>query len=279
MMLPRWAMSGKCIYNRHIFCTLTFFFVLDGGFKLSVFSLSVGSGLKMPWKRTTPLLSSCFSSAQRKTWVYVFYCLKWTMPLSMSVSLLESDVKQHSVCVHAQTSGMWFPLLQWTPKHLRPSLKSLQIWHRRPLGLKDELFVHVTAQTTFDHNSRIYTAVGDNVYLKLLLRGRGIQTQGGSEGLVLLFCLFLPTKHFISQALTELSDWCIMNTIHGGSFSRNIIFLFNLSAFVSPWQSPAQYSQIEQDALKIAQEITAEYWAVSSLTGKCLDLNTVNLLH
>uniref|UniRef100_A0A3P8SSI3 RAB34, member RAS oncogene family a n=1 Tax=Amphiprion percula TaxID=161767 RepID=A0A3P8SSI3_AMPPE len=32
--------------------------------------------------------------------------------------------------------------------------------------------------------------------------------------------------------------------------------------------SPAQYSQIEQDALKIAKEIHAEYWAVSSLTGE-----------
>ncbi|XP_034459405.1 ras-related protein Rab-34a isoform X1 [Hippoglossus hippoglossus] len=32
--------------------------------------------------------------------------------------------------------------------------------------------------------------------------------------------------------------------------------------------SPAQYSQIEQDALELAQEISAEYWAVSSLTGE-----------
>ncbi|XP_063348822.1 ras-related protein Rab-34a isoform X4 [Pelmatolapia mariae] len=32
--------------------------------------------------------------------------------------------------------------------------------------------------------------------------------------------------------------------------------------------SPAQYSQIEQDALKLANEIQAEYWAVSSLTGE-----------
>ncbi|XP_020784300.1 ras-related protein Rab-34a isoform X1 [Boleophthalmus pectinirostris] len=32
--------------------------------------------------------------------------------------------------------------------------------------------------------------------------------------------------------------------------------------------SPAQYTQIEQDALKIAQEMSAEYWAVSSLTGE-----------
>ncbi|XP_006801571.1 ras-related protein Rab-34a isoform X1 [Neolamprologus brichardi] len=32
--------------------------------------------------------------------------------------------------------------------------------------------------------------------------------------------------------------------------------------------SPAQYSQIEQDAVKLANEIQAEYWAVSSLTGE-----------
>ncbi|KAM8853421.1 ras-related protein Rab-34a isoform X3 [Synchiropus splendidus] len=32
--------------------------------------------------------------------------------------------------------------------------------------------------------------------------------------------------------------------------------------------SPAQYSLIEQDAIKLAQEIRAEYWAVSSLTGE-----------
>ncbi|CAN9510877.1 unnamed protein product [Ophioblennius macclurei] len=32
--------------------------------------------------------------------------------------------------------------------------------------------------------------------------------------------------------------------------------------------SPAQYSRIEEDAIKIANEIRAEYWAVSSLTGE-----------
>lgn len=32
--------------------------------------------------------------------------------------------------------------------------------------------------------------------------------------------------------------------------------------------SPAQYSQMEGDALKLAREISAEYWAVSSLTGE-----------
>lgn len=34
------------------------------------------------------------------------------------------------------------------------------------------------------------------------------------------------------------------------------------------WQSPAQYSLMEKDALKVAQEMQAEYWAVSSLTGE-----------
>ncbi|NWH39798.1 RAB34 protein, partial [Chloropsis hardwickii] len=33
-------------------------------------------------------------------------------------------------------------------------------------------------------------------------------------------------------------------------------------------QTPAQYSLMEKDALKVAQEMQAEYWAVSSLTGE-----------
>ncbi|XP_018603726.1 ras-related protein Rab-34a isoform X1 [Scleropages formosus] len=32
--------------------------------------------------------------------------------------------------------------------------------------------------------------------------------------------------------------------------------------------SPAQYSQIEQDAVKLAEEMKAEYWAVSALSGE-----------
>ncbi|XP_049582467.1 ras-related protein Rab-34a isoform X5 [Syngnathus scovelli] len=32
--------------------------------------------------------------------------------------------------------------------------------------------------------------------------------------------------------------------------------------------SPAQYSQIERDALQVAREMRAEYWALSSLTGE-----------
>lgn len=33
-------------------------------------------------------------------------------------------------------------------------------------------------------------------------------------------------------------------------------------------QTSAQYALMEKDALKVAQEIKAEYWAVSSLTGE-----------
>lgn len=33
-------------------------------------------------------------------------------------------------------------------------------------------------------------------------------------------------------------------------------------------QSPAQYSLIEQDAIKLADQMKAEYWALSALTGE-----------
>lgn len=33
-------------------------------------------------------------------------------------------------------------------------------------------------------------------------------------------------------------------------------------------QTPAQYALMEKDALKVAHEMKAEYWAVSSLTGE-----------
>lgn len=33
-------------------------------------------------------------------------------------------------------------------------------------------------------------------------------------------------------------------------------------------QSPGQYSQIEEDAVRLSEEIKAEYWAVSALSGQ-----------
>ncbi|XP_036817640.1 ras-related protein Rab-34 isoform X2 [Oncorhynchus mykiss] len=45
-------------------------------------------------------------------------------------------------------------------------------------------------------------------------------------------------------------------------------FLTTVPVFTSVPVSPAQYSQIEQDAIELAEEIKAEYWALSSLTGE-----------
>ncbi|NXB72590.1 RAB34 protein, partial [Donacobius atricapilla] len=47
--------------------------------------------------------------------------------------------------------------------------------------------------------------------------------------------------------------------------SNVILFLVGSKKDLS---TPAQYSLIEKDALKVAQEMQAEYWAVSSLTGE-----------
>uniref|UniRef100_A0A8D2IPJ9 Ras-related protein Rab-36 n=1 Tax=Varanus komodoensis TaxID=61221 RepID=A0A8D2IPJ9_VARKO len=47
--------------------------------------------------------------------------------------------------------------------------------------------------------------------------------------------------------------------------SSVILFLVGTKKDLS---SPAQYSLVEKDALKVAKEMQAEYWAVSSLTGE-----------
>ncbi|XP_010720500.2 ras-related protein Rab-34, partial [Meleagris gallopavo] len=47
--------------------------------------------------------------------------------------------------------------------------------------------------------------------------------------------------------------------------SNVILFLVGSKKDLS---TPAQYSRMEKDALKVAQEMQAEFWAVSSLTGE-----------
>uniref|UniRef100_A0A8C4VS29 Ras-related protein Rab-34 n=1 Tax=Gopherus evgoodei TaxID=1825980 RepID=A0A8C4VS29_9SAUR len=47
--------------------------------------------------------------------------------------------------------------------------------------------------------------------------------------------------------------------------SNVILFLVGSKKDLSP---PAQYSLMERDAIKVAKEMQAEYWAVSSLTGE-----------
>uniref|UniRef100_A0AAY5EQI6 RAB34, member RAS oncogene family a n=1 Tax=Electrophorus electricus TaxID=8005 RepID=A0AAY5EQI6_ELEEL len=69
---------------------------------------------------------------------------------------------------------------------------------------------------------------------------------------------------------------CIASTYYRGAQAIIIVFDLNDVAslqhtrypFLSVPQSPAQYSLIEQDAIKVAGDIKAEYWAVSALTGE-----------
>ncbi|XP_077021455.1 ras-related protein Rab-34 isoform X1 [Tamandua tetradactyla] len=61
------------------------------------------------------------------------------------------------------------------------------------------------------------------------------------------------TKQWLADALKENDP------------SSVLLFLVGSKKDLS---TPAQYSLMEKDALKVAQEMKAEYWAVSSLTGE-----------
>ncbi|KAJ7408899.1 RAB34, member RAS oncogene family [Pitangus sulphuratus] len=62
-----------------------------------------------------------------------------------------------------------------------------------------------------------------------------------------------PHRQWLADALKENDP------------SNVILFLVGSKKDLS---TPAQYSLMEKDALKVAQEMQAEYWAVSSLTGE-----------
>uniref|UniRef100_A0A8C3JL78 Uncharacterized protein n=1 Tax=Calidris pygmaea TaxID=425635 RepID=A0A8C3JL78_9CHAR len=64
-----------------------------------------------------------------------------------------------------------------------------------------------------------------------------------------------PRRQWLADALKENDP------------SNVILFLVGSKKDLS---TPAQYSLMEKDALKVAQEMQAEYWAVSSLTGGSL---------
>ncbi|OBS67367.1 hypothetical protein A6R68_04069 [Neotoma lepida] len=70
---------------------------------------------------------------------------------------------------------------------------------------------------------------------------------------VLLFLVGSKKDLSVSVPVGELP-----NLVRGPTPNLTLIFS----------QTPAQYSLMEKDALKVAQEIKAEYWAVSSLTGE-----------
>ncbi len=84
---------------------------------------------------------------------------------------------------------------------------------------------------------------------------------------------FLSFEHFIEQTFDKLSKFARVIDYYSKNQKCKIpvVLIYYVTSNLSPlflWQSPAQYSQIEKDAIRLAQEISAEYWAVSSLTGE-----------
>ncbi|CAM5164382.1 unnamed protein product [Eretmochelys imbricata] len=80
----------------------------------------------------------------------------------------------------------------------------------------------------------------------------------GAQAIVIVFDVndvasLAHTRQWLADALKENDP------------SNVILFLVGSKKDLSP---PAQYSLIERDAIKVAKEMHAEYWAVSSLTGE-----------
>lgn len=65
-------------------------------------------------------------------------------------------------------------------------------------------------------------------------------------------------------SLSHVRQW-LEESLEDNDVAAIQLFLLGTKKDLS---SPAQYSQMERDALKLAWEIGAEYWAVSSLTGE-----------
>uniref|UniRef100_A0A2K5KHI4 RAB34, member RAS onco family n=1 Tax=Cercocebus atys TaxID=9531 RepID=A0A2K5KHI4_CERAT len=81
---------------------------------------------------------------------------------------------------------------------------------------------------------------------------------GGSQTIIVVFNLndvasLEHTKQWLADALKENDP------------SSVLLFLVGSKKDLS---TPAQYALMEKDALQVAQEMKAEYWAVSSLTGE-----------
>ncbi|XP_055514103.1 ras-related protein Rab-34a [Leucoraja erinacea] len=65
-------------------------------------------------------------------------------------------------------------------------------------------------------------------------------------------------------SLSHVKQW-LKDALKENDPTSVLLFLVGTKKDVSP---PAQYCLIEKDAIKVAKEIKAEYWAVSSLTGE-----------
>nr|XP_015293307.2 ras-related protein Rab-34 isoform X9 [Macaca fascicularis] len=86
----------------------------------------------------------------------------------------------------------------------------------------------------------------------------------GAQAIIIVFNLndvasLEHTKQWLADALKENDP------------SSVLLFLVGSKKDLS---TPAQYALMEKDALQVAQEMKAEYWAVSSLTDLALPLST-----
>uniref|UniRef100_H2LHP4 RAB34, member RAS oncogene family a n=1 Tax=Oryzias latipes TaxID=8090 RepID=H2LHP4_ORYLA len=83
----------------------------------------------------------------------------------------------------------------------------------------------------------------------------------GAQGMVVVtFSKFL----YLTTGFPDCRQW-LEDALKENDPTSVQLFLVGTKKDLS---SPAQYSLIEQDALRLAKEIHAEYWAVSSLTGE-----------
>ncbi|OXB73377.1 UNVERIFIED_CONTAM: hypothetical protein H355_017031 [Colinus virginianus] len=96
----------------------------------------------------------------------------------------------------------------------------------------------------------------------------GAHTVGGSGavvGLEVAVGLLSPPRAALSRGVTWPRRQWLADALKENDPSNVILFLVGSKKDLS---TPAQYSRMEKDALKVAQEMQAEFWAVSSLTGE-----------
>ncbi|XP_043439491.1 ras-related protein Rab-34 isoform X1 [Prionailurus bengalensis] len=108
----------------------------------------------------------------------------------------------------------------------------------------------------------------------------------GAQAIIIVFNLndvasLEHTKQWLADALKENDPSSVLLFLVGSKKDLSVsvpvrgYFRFGEGLLPNPCrltlpfcQTPAQYVLMEKDALKVAQEMKAEYWAVSSLTGE-----------
>lgn len=141
-----------------------------------------------------------------------------------------------------KTSVCWITGLGWGGGSMGPSRKKTKIKRQKD---KKVLGVPFTLQLWDTSGQERYKCVASTYY-------RGAQ--------VMIIAFDVNNIGSFSHVRQWLEDLL-------GDSDPTAVLLF-LVGMKKDLSSPAQYSQMEGDALKLAREISAEYWAVSSLTGE-----------